>query len=55
MIVMEVCVNGALREQLLREGLQGEEKALSWPLRARLALDVARGLQHLHARRLVHR
>jgi serine/threonine protein kinase len=48
MILMEVCENGALRERLF-------DSELSWSLRARLALDVALGLQALHAHHLVHR
>lgn len=48
MILLEVCQNGALRERLF-------DTELSWSLLARLALDVALGLQYLHERHLVHR
>ena len=48
MILLEVCENGALRERLF-------DTELCWALVARLALDVALGLQSLHAHRLVHR
>lgn len=47
MIVMELCKNGALRELLKRK--------LSWPLKIRLALDIAQGIAFLHENGIIHR
>lgn len=47
LMVMELCANGALRE-----GLQAK---MEWPLKVRIAADVAEGLDVLHAAGLIHR
>lgn len=43
-------MNGGTLEQLL-----GSPEPLSWPVRLRLALDIAQGLQYLHAKGVFHR
>lgn len=43
-------INGGNLEQLL-----GSEVYLSWSVRLRLALDIARGLQYLHSKGIFHR
>ncbi|KAL6106208.1 mlkl [Pungitius sinensis] len=43
LIIMEYCEKGSLREVLDSEGA-----ALSWPTKARMSLDAARGLYRLH-------
>lgn len=43
-------MNGGTLEQLL-----SSPEPLSWPVRLRLALDIARGLQYLHAKGVFHR
>ncbi|KAL4436826.1 hypothetical protein ABPG75_003965 [Micractinium tetrahymenae] len=48
-IVTEHCLNGSLRD-VLRQGCMSPEAAafLTWKLRLHMAVDVARGLLHLH-------
>lgn len=43
-------MNGGTLEQLL-----SSPEPLSWPVRLRLALDIARGLRYLHAKGVFHR
>ncbi|CAM9908975.1 unnamed protein product, partial [Laminaria digitata] len=47
MVAMELCTNGALREAL--------KLNISWPLKARIALDMTDGLQYLHQHGIIHR
>ncbi|KAF0684717.1 Aste57867_23318 [Aphanomyces stellatus] len=48
-IVSEYCARGSLRDVLGRSG------ALLWPMKIRLALGLAHGLQYLHNSRMIHR
>lgn len=47
---MSQYMNGGTLEQLL-----SSPEPLSWPVRLRLALDIARGLRYLHAKGVFHR
>ena len=44
-------VNGGTLEELL----SNKSRDVSWPTRVRLACDVAKGVQYLHSRKLMHR
>lgn len=47
MIVCDLMKNGSLHDHLFGSGLEGEDK-LSWPIRQKIALGMARGLAYLH-------
>lgn len=52
-LLLSLCpqyMNGGTLEQLL-----SSPEPLSWPVRLRLALDIAHGLQYLHAKGVFHR
>ena len=65
LIVMEFCVRGSLRHALRQTGGgggtgggtggSGGGGGLPWPLRVRIAADIAEGLAFLHAHGLLHR
>jgi serine/threonine protein kinase len=50
-LVLELCSGGALDGRLER----GHPRPLAWPLRLRIALDIASALVHLHKARVLHR
>lgn len=47
MIVCDLMKNGSLHDHLFGGGLEGEDK-LSWPIRQKITLGMARGLAYLH-------
>lgn len=53
MMVMEFCVNGSL-EHMIEETLAGRID-FSWGLRLRCAKDIAKGLEFLHGKEVIHR
>lgn len=53
LIAMEYCVRGSLRQALQSSAAAGQP--LPWPLRVRLAADIAEGLAFLHEHGLLHR
>eukprot|EP00931_Biecheleriopsis_adriatica_P004513 TRINITY_DN106172_c0_g1_i1.p1 TRINITY_DN106172_c0_g1~~TRINITY_DN106172_c0_g1_i1.p1 ORF type:complete len:457 (+),score=77.15 TRINITY_DN106172_c0_g1_i1:58-1428(+) len=53
-LVAEYCAGGSLHD-LVKGDFQGTLNVLGWNQRSKVALDIARGMAHLHAQDIVHR
>lgn len=54
-VVTELCENGSLYDIIARVREDPSEHDFPWPRRMKISLDIAVGMAHLHAKKILHR